>query len=147
MIQIFIDGRNFGKKYGTSFAIILKSDNHVWERSFDCGGITANEAGLRAVEFGLRSVKEAMRKTPIEVITNSKYVFSMLEKEETGHWKMNAKVNADLIARLRKLLEDQFPKTKILETSDDKLSQRVKDLSAQVAKERKAVDERQVVSV
>jgi ribonuclease HI len=142
MIRIFIDGRNFGKKYGTSFAIILKSDDHVWERSFDCGGITANEAGLRAVEFGLRSIKAGMRKSPIEVITNSTYVTSMLEKEETGHWKKNAKVNADLIARIRKLLEEQFPKVEILESSDDDLAQKVKDLSALVAKEHQAVDVR-----
>lgn len=137
-IEMFVDGRNFGKSYGTSFAVVLKSGKYVWQKSFDCGDITANEAALRAAEYALKSVKVQMRKSNVTLITNNKYVCAMLEKEDSGHWKKNAKANADVVARLRETVNN-FPKLKILETSEDNLNTKVKDLSAMVAKEKKAV--------
>ena len=139
-IEIFVDGRNFGKKYGTAFAVVLRSGQHVWERSFDCGDITANEAALRAVEFGLKSIKIEHRNKDIILVTNNKYVSTMLEKEDSGHWKKNAKVNAELINRIRETLDKQFSNIKIEDTSDNEMASRVKDLSSMVAKDRKAVN-------
>ena len=139
-IEIYVDGRNFGKKFGTAFAVILHSGQYMWQRSFDCGDITANEASLRAVEFGLKSIKAGQRNNNIILVTGNKYVFSMLEKEDSGHWKKNAKANVELIDRIRDTLTSQFSNITIEESSDNDLVGKVKDLSSMVAKDRKAVN-------
>ena len=143
MIQIFVDGRNFGKNHGAAFATILIGENggrrYVWERSFDCDQVTTNQACMHGILFALHSVKKEHRSNEVELCFKNKYVLGLLGKKD-GSWAKKSKTNPELLDQLREVFEE-FPKISIAQSDGDHFK-RAQKFSSDVAKKNGAVDNR-----
>lgn len=101
MIEIWIDGRNFGPK-GSGIAVRLQSGQHDWVRAFPAGTLTSNQAELKALELALRSIKNEFKNDQVEVHSTNRYAQMMLETTD-GKWTKNAATNVELVDELRTL--------------------------------------------
>ena len=141
--QLFVDGRNFGKNHGASFAVIMSGDGkhrHHWERSFDCEDVTTNQACFHGILFVLHSVKKERRKDEVELCFKNKYIHSLLEKDGEK-WKRESRTNLDLVNGVRKIISE-YPNIKLLVDSDSPFSAKVIDFASDAAKKKKYVDAR-----
>ena len=142
-IELFIDGRNFGKNFGASFAVILcggEKKKYVWERSFDCEDVTTNQACLHGLLFALHSVKKSNRSDDIMINFVNQYMHSMLEKDDEGWKRKPGKSNEGMINGIRKTISE-YPNIKI-SNEKSKLMKRAQSFSSDAAKKKKYVDSR-----
>ena len=115
MIEILVDGRNFGKK-GAGFTVRLRHDKNVWTRSFYCGKITTNQTELKAIEFALKSIKDNFTGERVEIKTSGRYAPMMLERSDDG-WTKVPKSNVEILEVVREQFE-RFDDISIITTSD-----------------------------
>jgi ribonuclease HI len=98
-IKIYVDGKTYNK-LGSGFAVIMKSMNNVWKRSFAYGKYSANHAEMLAIRFSLLSIAEFAKNYEIDLYIKGKYMRDMLEKEN-GSYTRIARVNQDLMDEIR----------------------------------------------
>jgi ribonuclease HI len=115
MIEITVDGRNFGKK-GAGFTARLQHGAVIHTRSFYCNKLTTNQTELKAIEFALKSITEGYEKEPVLIKTSGRYAPMMLEKSEDG-WKKMPKSNIELLGIVREQY-DRFEDISIMTVSD-----------------------------
>jgi ribonuclease HI len=138
MINVYVDGKNFGKEKGSAYAVILTSVGvesgtpKRYERYYDADDVTTNEAAIYATIYALHCVKPGQRKLEVVLHTNNPYLISMLEKEKNGEWKKNSRKNKEVIDSLRKIAI-QFPNLSIQKKSKDKEFKNVQNLAYDAA--------------
>lgn len=111
MIEITVDGRNFGKRNGAGCAIQLVFKKHRWVRTFILGKYTANQSELKAVEYALKSISDDFVNHLIRVQTTGKYAVMMLDKNK-GDWRRKPRYSVSLVEEIRKQF-DRFSSIKI----------------------------------
>lgn len=140
MIEIFVDGRTYGK-LGSGFSVILRSMSNLWKRSFAYGKMSANQAEVEAVKFGLLSVADFYKNNEeVVLFVKNKYVSDMLEKDSDGCYTKIAKANKEQIDSMRKIF-DMFKKIKVMK-NDGKLSDECSMLVEKAVKNNEEIDER-----
>ena len=145
-IQLLVDGRNFGKNHGASFAVILCSQikgkkRHLWEKSFSCEHVTTNQACLQGILYAFHSVKKDNRADEVELIFKNKWVHGILERKD-GEWVRESNANKDLVESVRKVFLE-YSNIKIMSDTDSKLLESVRNHSSNLAKKNKVMDSKQ----
>ena len=145
MIEIFLDGRNFGKN-GTKFSIVLSGSGmdgkgkHIWERSFDAEKVTANQSVMHALLFALKSIKPRLRgKSDVKIYIDNKFVLSMMERDG-DEWKRNPSSNVEIVRMIRRAVGEFMPRIEFTSNPESENSIRVKKLTEMAAFEGKYTD-------
>jgi hypothetical protein len=129
---------------GSGFAVILAAEKKTWKRSFAYGNDPVNIADLNAVKFALLSIARpfwAASDNKLVIHTKSRYVASMMEKDDDGFYMKLAEANADLINEIRDLAEERGASI-VKSDPDTEMSAEVKNLVVDAVKNGVVVDNR-----
>lgn len=135
MIQLLIDGRNFGKK-GAGICVKMLYERFEWIRTFLCDKITSNQAELKAIEFALKSICDG-HDGPILIRTSGRYATMMLERTD-GEWTKKAKSNKGLLEAVR----EQFSRFKDIQIEVSADLGDLKVYNEQTVKTKTEIDQR-----
>lgn len=137
-LEIYADGVT--NKNGSGFGVILLSLNKIWKRAFPTGGSSANASTLNALKFGLLSISESYKDFKIKIYLKNKYTRDILAKDDDGFYKMNPKVNKEIIEDIRALLNNK--EYEILNGKDVKMSEECKKIIEKSINDNETIDKR-----